>query len=391
MSEDASELIRQRRSFSRFTDAEAALLVEVRPTFERHAEGVVDAFYDHLLRFDPLVPMLANPETVRRLKLAQRQYLLSLTDGTFDEAYAQTQLRTGTIHDAIGLSLPWYLGTYGFYVDLLAPLIHEHHAANPGRAVQTVRALVKRFLLDAQFVSDAYYEARRKKAVARSEQLAAVGELAASVAHEVRNPLAGMKGALEVMGKQLSDPDHRDVIAGMLGQIGRMENLVHDLLSYARPRPIAPAPVNVRELLDRLLRLFQDNIQKAGITVERKSEPGSDVLHADPELMEQVFINLIQNAIQSMDSGGKLSLATRREAEGVAVAFTDTGKGIPASVLPHVFAPFFTTKHRGSGLGLAIVKKILEQHGGRIDIESREGRGTTATIAVPSRVGELDV
>lgn len=112
---------------------------------------------------------------------------------------------------------------------------------------------------------------------------------------------------------------------------------------------------------------------------------------ADPELMEQVFINLIQNAIQAMDAGGTLSLVARCEGDTLVVAFKDTGKGIPASVLPHVYAPFFTTKHRGSGLGLAIVKKILEQHRGRIEIQSEEGRGTTATIAVPGRFGGRDV
>lgn len=373
------------------TGAEAALLVELRPTFERHADGVVDAFYDHLVRFDVLLPLLSNPGTLERLKLAQRQYLLSLTSDAFDEAYVQSQLRIGTSHDAIGLAPQWYLGTYCLYIDLLAPLIYEHHQADPVKARQTVQALIKRMLLDAQFVSDAYYDARQKKAVERSEQLAAVGELAASIAHEVRNPLAGLKGALEVLSKQLADPAHRDVVGEMLGQIGRMEGLVRDLLSYARPRPVAPARLSVHELLDRILRLFQDDIHRAGITVQRTSDPGTDTMLADPELMEQVFINLIQNAIQAMDAGGTLSLVARCEGDTLVVAFKDTGKGIPASVLPHVYAPFFTTKHRGSGLGLAIVKKILEQHRGRIEIQSEEGRGTTATIAVPGRFGGRDV
>ena len=351
----------------------------------------MEAFYAHLASYDALSPLLSDPGTVARLKEAQHTYLLSLADDPRGEDYVKSRLRIGAIHHRIGLSPQWYLGTYCLYVDLLAPLIAEHHHADSERARLATRALFKRILLDAQFVTDAYFESRQRQAVERSEQLAAVGELAASIAHEVRNPLAGMKGALEMFSRQVSDPSHQEVLQEILGQIGRLEGLVRDLLAYARPRTIAPVWLSVTDLVDRVLRLHQGDIARAGIVVRRTSGPRSDRLHADPQLMEQVFINLIQNALQAMDAGGTLSLGTRRDGDELIVTFADTGKGIPASVLPNIYAPFYTTKHRGSGLGLAIVKKILEKQGGRIEIESEEGRGTTATVALTGVFGDDDV
>jgi signal transduction histidine kinase len=385
------ERLNERRRFSRITDDDLALLVELRPTLERHADAVVEAFYKHLASYDALSPLLSDPSTVARLKAAQREYLLSLCSDSLDAAYVESRLRIGAIHHKIGLSPQWYLGTYCLYLDLLSPLISEQHRADPSRARLATQAMVKRVLLDAQFVTDAYFESREKQAVGRSEHLAAVGQLAASIAHEVRNPLAGMKGALEVMKRQVSDLSHVEVLEEVLGQIGRLEGLVRDLLAYAHPRSIAPVWLSVPELVDRVLRLHQDDIARAGIVVRRTSGSGSDKLHGDPQLMEQVFINLIQNSLQAMETGGALSLGTDREGGELIVTLEDTGKGIPASVLPRVFTPFYTTKHRGSGLGLAIVKKILEQHGGRIEIRSVEGRGTTVTIAIPGVWGDDDV
>lgn len=381
--ETRDTLLALRRQFSRLTDEDTDLLVGLRDTFERHADVVVEAFYDHLMGYEALRALLANPATVERLKQAQRDYLLSLTSGNFDDAYAQNRLKIGTIHERIGLLPQWYLGTYSLYLDLLVPAVHEHYKADPAQALQAAVALAKRMILDSQLVLDAYYEIRQQKAVERSEHLAAIGELAASIAHEVRNPLAGMKGALEVMRRRLKEPPNQEVVDEVLRQIVRMEGLVRDLLSYARPRPLSPQHFNVAELLDQLLRSCRDESDAAGITVRRTYDPGSDHLYADPHQMEQVFINLLHNAIQAMEAGGTLTLSTRVEGADVVTTFQDTGKGIPAHVLPHVFTPFYTTKHRGSGLGLAIVKKIVEEHGGAIEIESEAGRGTTATVVLP--------
>jgi signal transduction histidine kinase len=231
---------------------------------------------------------------------------------------------------------------------------------------------------------DAYYESRQRKALERSEQLAAIGELAASIAHEVRNPLAGMKGALEILRKDLSKPANREIVDELMTQIVRLENLVRDLLTYARPHPVNPQVFDLHELLDRLLRGCKETADASGITVHRIYGPGSGRLRADPQQLEQVFLNLIQNALQAMEQeGGTLTLTTGVAGGEMVVEFRDTGGGMPEGVLSRVFQPFYTTRHRGSGLGLPIVRKIVEAHDGSIEVTSAPGQGCAATVRLP--------
>jgi signal transduction histidine kinase len=241
--------------------------------------------------------------------------------------------------------------------------------------------------LDSQMVLGAYFETRQQKALEKSEQLAAVGEMAASIAHEVRNPLAGMKGAMEVLRQHLaSDASRSEVVDELMAQIVRLENLVRDLLTYARPRPLSRQAVEVNHLLDRVLRIVQEDGGSPNLSVEREYDPVASRIVADPQQLEQVFLNLIQNAVQAMEEGGTLAVSTGGNSGRVEIAFRDTGRGIAVADQPRIFQPFFTTRHRGSGLGLAIVRKIVDDHGGSIEIESRPGVGTTATVVLP--VGE---
>jgi signal transduction histidine kinase len=337
------------------------------------------------MQYDALQPLLTDEKTVTRLKSDQRDYLLSLASGQYDLEYARTRLKIGRIHDKIGLDPEWYLGTYGLYLDLLFPLIHERFAGDGGKAVQASAALAKLMILDMQLVLDSYYGSQQKKAVERSEQLAAVGELAASIAHEVRNPLAGMKGALEVLRKELTvNPANQEIVDELLVQITRLEHLVRDLLTYARPQALDRQLFDLHELLDRLLRLYKDESDSQGVAVYRIYESDTGRLTADPRQMEQVFLNLIHNAMQAMTEGGTLTVTTRVTGRSIAITFSDTGKGIPAADLSKIFQPFYTTKHRGSGLGLSIVKKISQAHGGSVEVHSDPGQGTSATVTIPT-------
>ena len=377
----------ERKRFSGFTDEDAALLAELRPVFEREADGIVERFYDNLQRIAELRPLLADPATVRRLKAAQRHYLVSLAAGSYDAAYAETRLRIGQVHDRIGLEPQWFIGSYGLHVELLLPHLYGHFAGDAAKAVRASGALIKLLLLDVQVALDAYYEIRHRRELERSEQLAAIGELAASIAHEVRNPLAGMKGALEILRADLVvKPRNREIVDELLGQIARLENLVRDLLTFARPSAVSPRPFDLHEMLDRLLRMYEDQAEAARITIERSYGPGTTRLTADPQQMEQVFFNLLQNAIQAMEDGGTLTVTTAATTGEIAISFRDTGPGVAPSNLARVFQPFFTTKHRGSGLGLPIVKKIVEAHRGSIELASTAGRGTAATLRLPRLV-----
>ena len=374
----------ERKRFGRLSDDDARLLAELRPAFERDADRFVDEFYAHLQSTPALRPFLSDPATVKRLMVAQKRYLISLTCGDYGEEFARSRLRIGQVHERIGMEPQWYLGSYGLYMDLLLPTLHEHFRDDPAKALRASAALSKLLLLDMQLALDAYYETRHRKEIRRSEQLAAVGELAASIAHEVRNPLAGMKGALEVLRTELSvKPSNLEIVDELLAQIARLENLVRDLLTFARPSAIAVQGFDLHDMLDRLLKMYKDEAEAAKITINRVYGPGTGRISADPQQMEQVFFNLIHNAIQAMEEGGTLTVATQATRAATVISFRDTGKGVPADDLGRIFQPFFTTKHRGSGLGLPIVKKIIEAHGGFIEVDSTQGEGTAATISLP--------
>lgn len=378
-----------RRRYLRLQPEDIALLAELREPIARHADLLVDAFYDHLLGFEPVRHLLAEPEVVARLKGIQRAYLVSLTRGPHGKEYLLERQRIGRVHEILGLHPQWYLGAYGVYLDQLAPVVMKTFAPDAKKACKAMGTLTKMMLLDAQIVLDAYFQTRQQKAVERTEQLAAVGELAASIAHEVRNPLAGMKGAMEVLLRSFAvDAQQREVMGEVVAQIVRLENLVRDLLTFARPQILSRQPVQLHALLERALRLVQDEAGMNGIHVVRDFPPGTGTVLGDAQQLEQVFLNLIHNAIQAMEDGGTLELTTRAEPERVAIAFRDSGRGIPPGVLPNIFQPFFTTKHRGSGLGLSIVRKIVEAHGGAIWVDSEPGKGTTATVTLPHHEGE---
>jgi len=179
------------------------------------------------------------------------------------------------------------------------------------------------------------------------------------------------------------DESKKEVMDELLAQIVRLENLVRDLLTFARPNPLSLQPVDLHVILDRSLRLLQDGIEDSDITVRRTYGPNNASIMADPLQMEQVFLNLIGNAVQAMSGGGVLDICTRFTDESVEMLFGDTGNGIASADLSLIFQPFHTTKHRGSGLGLSIVKKIVEAHGGTIHVDSKLGEGTTANVTIP--------
>lgn len=383
-----SAALAERKRFTRLGTDEERLLAGLAELMAREAPSVVEQFYDHLMRFPSMRALLGDKPMVDRLKGFQREYLERLASGRYDEAYAADRVRIGRRHEAIGLAPQWYVGTYALYVDQLLPRIHRALAGEPEKALHSGMAMVKLLLLDMQLVLDAYYEVRERRAVERSEQLAAVGELAASIAHEVRNPLAGMRGAMEVLRKQPGRPDAAEVIEEMIGQIDRLEHLVRDLLVFARPVSPRPRAFDLPDLLDRVLRYHEEAAAAAGITIERRYGGDAAPLAADPQQLEQVVLNLVTNAVQAMERGGRLTLGVVRNPEGLCIRVEDTGPGIPEAILDRVFQPFFTTKHRGSGLGLSIVRRIVENHGGRVSIDSQPGRGTAVSVTLPAAAGD---
>ncbi len=254
-----------------------------------------------------------------------------------------------------------------------------------GRLGEAFNSLLSK-LESARRKVDRYHYEQMK----RADRLASIGEMAAGIAHEIKNPLAGIAGVIQVLKKEPAIGDQkRAVLEEVLSQVERMDKAVRNLLSFARPPEPKMTLVDVNELIGKLLDFLAPQFAKHSIVAERKLTPGMPWLTLDPDLMQQALINIALNAVQSMPEGGTFTVETKparpvEEGTGsVGLVFADTGKGISPENLSRIFSPFFTTRQQGTGLGLSITQRIIEQHGGEINVESSSGEGTSFTISFP--------
>ena len=227
-------------------------------------------------------------------------------------------------------------------------------------------------------------------ALQRAEQLKMVGEWAAGLAHEIKNPLAGIKGSVEVLLQEPSiSEEDRSIVVQAVDQIKRIESLIKSLLNFAKPPQLQLMPTDINDLLNKTIAFslkhpLLSSDSSTPITVLRDFEPGLPKTMADPMQLQQVFLNLMFNAIEAMRGGGKLVIKTIHDAalNSINIAFADTGDGIEQTALDQIFKPFFTTKTKGSGLGLAITRRLVEEHGGSIFVESTPHRGTVFNVSL---------
>ena len=251
---------------------------------------------------------------------------------------------------------------------------------------------------------------RMQQELRRNERLATLGQLAAGVAHEIRNPLAGIGTSAQVLLKRFEPRDDRArFVQVILDEVARLDRIVTSLLQYARPRTPELKASTLASCVDRVVGLAADTIQQAGVRLEVDVAPRLAAIYIDPDLVTQVLLNVTLNAVQAMPAGGTLRYEVRKvrrrrpprgpgrrasdrrgnRAAGPGwiefqqVRVIDTGVGIPRGVLAKMFDPFFTTKASGTGLGLSISQTILQEHGGTIAVDSREGRGTTVLLNFP--------
>ncbi|MGE5242747.1 MAG: two-component system sensor histidine kinase NtrB [Betaproteobacteria bacterium] len=212
--------------------------------------------------------------------------------------------------------------------------------------------------------------------------LATLGELAAVLAHELKNPLAGVRGAIQVIGRKLpADTPERAVIGEIITRLDGLNALLTELLLFARPPTLRRAPIELTGLLRTTADiLMQDpGLRSAEVTIEGDAPP----IAADGELLKSVFVNLLLNAAQAMNGRGKIRVAVRHAGRRCEVAITDAGPGIPRDVRDKIFTPFFTTKSRGTGLGLPTARRLVEAHGGEVSVDCPAEGGTVVTVHLP--------
>ena len=220
--------------------------------------------------------------------------------------------------------------------------------------------------------------------MSRAEHFATLGEMATGLAHEIRNPLAGIAGVIEIIGRDLpTTSPARHVVKDVRQEIARINHIVTDLLQTARPHPPKVRKSDLNTTVEHAVMLGRQQAQSKSIEISLHKDPSLPEIEHDSDQIHQMLLNLLLNALQAIDVDGKIAVTLELRGHTAVIEVADNGRGIPPDLLPNIFRPFFTTKGEGTGLGLSLARRIVEDHQGRIDVTSAVGKGTTFAVVLP--------
>ncbi len=360
---------------------------------------VAGRFYDEMLRHPAARAVFTSgEEQIKRQHRLLNAWLVELFAGNCDAEYYERRSNIGRTH--VRVALPQHFMVWG--MEIIWRHLREAVAVaapTPEDAAILQVVVHKLLMFDLGIMLDTYKEGYAQQVrqterdlveerLTRAEHLAEIGHLGASLAHEIKNPLAGISGAIQVIRDGLSPEDHRrGILEEILAQIRRLDAAVRDLLLYARPAAPQVEHCALDDLVRRVLVVLREEPAMQKVRVDHGDGFQRVALLADAGQLEQLMINLIINAAHASHEGGVIRLATESDTSWVELVVQDFGRGMPDAVRKRAFEPFFTTKAKGTGLGLSICRRIVEAHRGHILLDSREGKGTTVRVRLPRRPG----
>jgi two-component system sensor histidine kinase HydH len=300
------------------------------------------------------------------------------------KSISSARITLGTGERAYEFYAPLYLGKKTYVLRLVLHTYRSDAVIRRARfnMVILLGLLAAGWLLGLVLYRFAVREERHQVEMARRERLAQIGEMGAMLAHEIRNPLAGIKGYAQIIEKKPCEERNAGFARRMVAEVQRLERLVSDLLAYSRGDHASMSPVDVGELVANTVSLVRCEAEQQNVSISGKSA-GRIRVTGNRDRLGQVLINLAKNALQAMPEGGNLDITADVSRRNVIITVKDSGHGISPADLPRIFEPFFTTKARGTGLGLALCRKTVEEHGGEIRVASEEGKGTSVSIILP--------
>ena len=380
-----------------------------RPIAEENLRGLaltLSSAIENIAFRDPSLKALAefHPADIAFFAVADRHGLYRFhTNGDLIGTYAENSKFEGVLASKSLSEARVTLGTGEIAYEFYSPLylsgetyvlqldLHTYRADAVIRRAEYTMAVLLALLAVGWILGAVLYRFAAREEVhqlemARRERLAQLGEMGAMLAHEIRNPLAGIKGYAQVIEKKPQESRNAGFAQRIVAEALRLENLVNELLAYAGSGSFPMNPVNLEELIDYSVSHVRHEAEQQHVTLVREGNGGVFV-SGNRDKLAQVFLNLLKNALQAMPEGGTLRIVTAVSDRNVRTTVIDTGQGIGTEQMERIFEPFFTTKARGTGLGLALCKKIVEEHSGKIDVESAAGQGTTVTITLPRTTG----
>lgn len=393
---DAEAVSAELKRYVGFDAQDAANLRCLAGPLEDYLPGIVDRFYTEILHHPGARSVLRRgPKQVERLRDSLTDWLRSLFGGTYDAEYVEQRTRIGRVHGGVGLPQHYMFAAMEVIRQELKRAILD---AGVPQADSKLESVYKLLALDIALILESYkgsfaeqVRASERSAVqerlTQAEHLARIGQLAASLAHEIKNPLAGISGAIQVI-RDAMEPGapHRPILAEILRQINRLDQTVKDLLVYARPVPPRFDHCNLNRLAERVMTVLKREPAMQRVRFEHRTDHRPlPSIEADENQIEQLLVNLLLNAADASETGGLVTLMTRPTSTGVQLEVEDGGHGMDEETYRRALEPFFTTKSKGTGLGLPICHRIVQAHDGTLTIRSAVGAGTLVRVRLPHR------